>query len=77
MSQPITVVFDGKVLHPDKPLSLKLNTRYVITIQESATQTEGNAWDILEQMTGTIEAPADWSINHDHYLYETPKSEPT
>jgi hypothetical protein len=74
MSQQITVVFDGQVLRPETPLDLKPNTRYVITIQESAAKTEENAWDVLEKMTGTIEAPADWSINHDHYLYETPKS---
>jgi Protein of unknown function DUF104 len=64
MSQSITVVFDGQVLRPETPLRLKPNTRYVITIEESAAQIEGNAWDILEKMTGTIEAPADWSINH-------------
>jgi len=30
-------------------------------------------WDILESLAGTIEAPADWAIEHDHYLYGTPK----
>jgi hypothetical protein len=24
-------------------------------------------------MTGTYEAPEDWSSEHDHYLYGTPK----
>jgi hypothetical protein len=37
-------------------------------------QSEQNAWDVLESMTGTIEAPPDCSINHDHYLYRVPKS---
>jgi hypothetical protein len=32
-----------------------------------------NAWDVLETYTGTVEAPSDWSIQHDHYLYGTPK----
>ncbi|MBR8826789.1 MAG: hypothetical protein DSM107014_02620 [Gomphosphaeria aponina SAG 52.96 = DSM 107014] len=32
-----------------------------------------NAWDILEDMAGTIEAPQDWSQNHDYYLYGLPK----
>jgi hypothetical protein len=36
-------------------------------------QSEQNAWDVLESMIGTIEAPPDWSINHDHYLYGVPK----
>ena len=34
---------------------------------------EGNAWDVLEALTGTIEAPSDWSSQHNHYLYGTPK----
>ncbi|MFO5440938.1 MAG: type II toxin-antitoxin system HicB family antitoxin [Dolichospermum sp.] len=34
---------------------------------------EGNAWDVLEALTGTIEAPSDWSSQHDFYLYGTPK----
>jgi predicted RNase H-like HicB family nuclease len=34
---------------------------------------EGNAWDVLETLTGTIEAPSDWSSQHDFYLYGTPK----
>ncbi len=34
---------------------------------------EKNAWDILEDMAGTLEAPEDWSQEHAHYLYGTPK----
>jgi len=30
-------------------------------------------WDLLEEYVGTIEAPEDWSLEHDHYLYGTPK----
>ncbi|WP_072619249.1 DUF2281 domain-containing protein [Spirulina major] len=40
--------------------------------QVNSPQT-GNAWDTLATLTGTIEAPSDWSIQHDHYLYDTPK----
>ncbi|MBC5794127.1 MAG: type II toxin-antitoxin system HicB family antitoxin [Sphaerospermopsis kisseleviana] len=35
---------------------------------------EGNAWDLLESLTGTIEAPSNWSLQHDYYLYGTPKN---
>jgi len=31
------------------------------------------AWELLEEMAGTYEAPEDWSREHDHYLYDTPK----
>ena len=32
-----------------------------------------SVWSLLESMTGTIEAPEDWSAQHDHYLYGLPK----
>jgi hypothetical protein len=39
----------------------------------SAPTAVENAWDVLEQLTGTIAAPADWSEEHDHYLSGTSK----
>ncbi len=30
-------------------------------------------WDWMEEHAGTIEAPEDWSLEHDHYLYGAPK----
>ena len=74
MNETLTVIFDGQVLRPDTPLNLEPNKRYIITIQSTVESVqEGNAWDVLEEMTGTIEAPKDWSVEHDHYLYGTPK----
>jgi hypothetical protein len=32
-----------------------------------------DAFAVLESLTGSIEAPADWAAEHDHYLYGTPK----
>ena len=74
MSKTLTAVFDGDVLRPDSPLDLEPNTRYVITI-ESVKQSvaSGDAWDVLEAMTGTVEVAGDWSSEHEHYLYGTPK----
>lgn len=34
---------------------------------------EGGLWDFLEDTAGTVEMPGDWSSEHDHYLYGTPK----
>jgi hypothetical protein len=74
MNQTLTVVFDGQVLHPETPLELQPNTRYLITIQDvPAPAIEGDAWDVLESLIGTVNAPPDWSREHDHYLYGTPK----
>lgn len=47
--------------------------QFVVTLQEQHSQSSGNAWDVLKSLTGTVEAPADWSAEHDHYLYGTPK----
>ncbi|MEM8639953.1 MAG: hypothetical protein AAGG51_14230 [Cyanobacteria bacterium P01_G01_bin.54] len=40
--------------------------------QQTNSPQTGNAWDTLAALTGTVEAPADWSSHHDHYLYHTP-----
>jgi hypothetical protein len=47
--------------------------QFVETLRQQHLQTSSNAWDVLESLTGTVEAPADWSAEHDHYLYGTPK----
>ncbi|MEA2573081.1 MAG: hypothetical protein QOH93_379 [Chloroflexia bacterium] len=79
----ISVIFDGQFLRPETPLDLEPNTRYLVTIQPNTLGEtggmDGDAWDVLERFTGTVDAPADWSEEHDHYLYGSPKrsSEPS
>jgi hypothetical protein len=51
-------------MHKDNPL---------FTESLEDIKNEGNAWDVLEALTGTIEAPSDWSSQHDFYLYGNPK----
>jgi hypothetical protein len=43
------------------------------TAQPEAALPDGGVWDLLEQAAGTVEMPADWASEHDHYLYGTPK----
>lgn len=80
MSKILTVTFDGSVLRPDIPLDLEPNKRYVITIvSEEINPSETKAtdvWDVLEDLTGTVDAPEDWASQHDHYLYGIPKRQP-
>ena len=42
---------------------------------ESSTDVlpEGGVWALLRHAAGTVEMPADWASEHDHYLYGTPK----
>ena len=75
MNELLSVTFDGAVLTPDKPLKLVPHKRYLITIVPEEVPTVANVWDLLEDLTGTVEAPEDWSAEHDHYLYGTPKSQ--
>jgi len=69
----VSVTFDGSVLTPDQPLQLEQNKRYLIMIVPEQITTAKNAWELLESLTGTVEAPEDWSAEHDHYFYGTPK----
>ncbi len=46
---------------------------FVLNLRQEKLQKPANAWDVLESLTGTVEAPADWSAEHDHYLYGIPK----
>ncbi|MDJ0552861.1 MAG: hypothetical protein QNJ68_00130 [Microcoleaceae cyanobacterium MO_207.B10] len=76
MNKTVTVTFDGRGLHPDSALNLKPNKRYriqIISEEQLPAPPKENAWDILESLADTFEAPEDWSIHHDHYLYRTPK----
>ena len=41
--------------------------------QAEAEKLPSSPWDTLEELAGTMEAPEDWSSEHDHYLYGTPK----
>ena len=74
MSESITVLFDGEVLHPEKPLKLIPNHKYKIIIESDVVPSQDqDGWDIIENLIGTGEAPEDWAIEHDHYLYGLPK----
>lgn len=76
MSSPIIT----KVIEEmnDLPDSLQQQVlKFVVTLRQQHIQSSDNAWDVLESLTGTIEARANWSAEHDHYLYDTPKSETT
>jgi len=73
MSITIDVVFDGEVLRPQQPLELTPNQHYSITIETESESTSVNAWEYLATLAGTIDGPTDWSTEHDHYIYGTPK----
>jgi hypothetical protein len=74
MSITIDVVYDGETLRPREPLSLTPNRHYSVTIEDAPTQPEKvNAWSYLASLAGSYDGPPDWSAEHDHYIYGTPK----
>ncbi len=71
----LTAVYDGETLRPEGPVDLKPNTRYVVTVEREIQEVESqSAWDVLEKLVGSVDAPEDWAVEHDHYLYGTSKT---
>ncbi|MBE9075835.1 hypothetical protein IQ241_00725 [Romeria aff. gracilis LEGE 07310] len=58
------LVIDEALLAPTTAASADLTT------QPEFVKT---AWTALRAHAGTVEMPEDWSREHDHYLYGTPK----
>jgi hypothetical protein len=76
MSSPIITQIVEQVNDLPDNLQQQVLT-FVLTLRQEQLQKLGNAWDVLESLTGTVEAHADWSAEHDHYLYGTPKHQET
>jgi predicted DNA-binding antitoxin AbrB/MazE fold protein len=70
MTQTLEAVFDGSVLHPVEPLSLRPNTRVRITV-ELEPQTEPPPRSFLQTARSLkLDGPTDWSDRIEDYLYE-------
>lgn len=69
-----TVLFDGEVFRLREPLDLEPNALYEITIKMTPVGSgKGTLWELLGELAGTVDAPPDWSAEHDHYIHGTPK----
>ena len=78
MTRTLNTIFDGNVLRPLEVVELTANHRYVITIEDDTPSSSArDAWDVLESLAGSIVAPSDWSLEHDHYLSGSPKRSET
>ena len=75
MVTTIKVIFDGEVFRPETPPDLEPNTSYTFMIQPADKAASEDLSTLLGRLAGTVEAPADWSAEHDHYLYGTPKND--
>lgn len=71
--------FDGVSLRPDEPVVLPENVPLHVTVDATAVNHNRSGVDSsdpfseIERETGLADGPSDWSVEHDHYLYGTPK----
>ncbi|OQX23532.1 MAG: hypothetical protein BWK80_25460 [Desulfobacteraceae bacterium IS3] len=69
----LTAFFDGQIFKPIGEICLIPNRQYVLLIKQKDEVSQSlNVLDVLDKLTGTVEAPEDWAVNHDHYLYGEP-----
>ncbi|NES85657.1 MAG: antitoxin family protein [Moorea sp. SIO2B7] len=69
MLKSIEALFDGQVFHPDKPVSLKANTRVRIIIENLSSE-ENELTSFLDTAESlNLDGTSDWYTNIDHYLY--------
>jgi len=74
MIKTLEAVFDGSVFRPEAKIDLIPNKHYILVVREKGEEIASlDAWDVLDSLTGSVEAPQDWSFEHDHYLYGVPK----
>ena len=69
--------FDGKIFVPDEPVDVPTGRPLILHVEVAAAQDtgarSGDLFAAIDRHAASVEAPADWSAEHDHYLYGTPK----
>lgn len=67
---------DGTLVLSGLPFAAGEQVEVILRAEPSSTEPlgrEGDALAVLEDLMGSVQAPADWAAEHDHYLYGTPK----
>jgi len=72
MSTVFSAHFDGHVIVPDQPVSLPIGQTLQLRV-ESCTAQPGQFADLAQFAANLPDSPGDLSVEHDHYLYGTPK----
>lgn len=70
MIETVEAVFDGKVLHPQTPLSLPPNTRVRLVVESVEAEAAQPASFLRTARALQLNGPEDWATNLDAYLYE-------
>ena len=72
MSTDFSAHYDGRVIIPDQPLSLPIGEKLHVRVEALAPQA-GQFADLAQFAADLPDSPGDLSVQHDHYLYGTPK----
>jgi predicted DNA-binding antitoxin AbrB/MazE fold protein len=69
MGKTVEAVFDGTVLRPAEPLTLKPNSRVWIVIETTLPAPETTTSFLRTARSLNLDGPPDWSANLESYLY--------
>ena len=72
MSTDFSAHFDGRVIVPDEPLSLPVGEKLHVRVESMSLPT-GQFANLSDFSVDLPDSPGDLSLQHDHYLYGTPK----
>jgi hypothetical protein len=73
-TKEVRATFDGHSFHVIDPIDLAPNSECLIYVKEVKPKQAEDAINYLFSIAGTAHGPKDWSKEHDHYLYGTPKT---
>lgn len=70
----ITVTVENDIIRLPSGVHVPDGTRVEITLPQAKPAAESrNALAWLKEYAGSVEGPADWAAEHDHYIHGTPK----
>lgn len=73
VTKALRAIYDGHSFQVTEPVDISPNSECLIYVEEVHPQKIEDAVDYLFSIAGNAHGPADQSIEHDHYLYGTPK----
>jgi hypothetical protein len=72
MTHSIAAHYDGQFIVPDEPVQLPVGQQLRVLVQV-VTPSAPRFAELLDFARDLPDAPPDLSVQHDHYLYGTPK----
>jgi hypothetical protein len=73
MSTSFSAHYDGRVIVPDEPVSLPIGQKLQLRVETSA-ESQPQFAELKKFAADLPDSPGDLSMQHDHYLYGTPKN---